>query len=99
MEIKLPDEIEEIDASEPSRAEVRKAIGHPKNGKAPGIDGINYATIKVKEIMDIVWREEKTPRKWRKELIVRLLKKGNLKECTNWCGITLLSVVIELNCD
>ena len=36
MEIELPDEIEEIDTSEPSRAEVRKAIRHLKNGKAPG---------------------------------------------------------------
>ena len=38
MEIELPDEIEEIDTSQRSRAEVRKAIGHLKNGKAPGID-------------------------------------------------------------
>ena len=58
MEIELPDEIQEIDTSEPSRAEVRKAIGHLKNGKAPGIDNIqaellkadfDYATTKVKE--------------------------------------------------
>ena len=64
MEIELPDEIDELDASEPSRAEVRKAIGHLKNGKAPGIDniqtellkaGIDYATTKAKEVMDIVW--------------------------------------------
>ena len=40
MEIKLPDKIEEIDTSEPSRAKVGKAIGHLKNGKAPGIDNI-----------------------------------------------------------
>ena len=38
IEIEVPDEIEEIDTSEPSRAKVRKAMGHPKNGKAPGID-------------------------------------------------------------
>ena len=90
MEIELPAEIEEIDTSGPSRAKVRKPIGHPKNGKAPGIDniqaellkaGIDYATTKVKEVMDIVWREEKTPRKWRKGLIVKLPKKGNMKEC------------------
>ena len=35
MEIELPDEKEEIGTYEPSRAEVRKAIGHLKNGKAP----------------------------------------------------------------
>ena len=84
MEIELPDEIDEIDTSEPSRAEVRKATGHLKNGKAPGIDNIqaellkadiDYATTKVKEIIDIVWRDEKTPRKWRKGLIVKLPKK------------------------
>ena len=81
MEIELPVEIEEIGTSEPSRVEVRKAIGHLKNGKAPGIDNIqakplkadiDYATTKVKEIIDIVRRDEKTLRKWRKGLIVKL---------------------------
>jgi len=54
---------------------------------------VDYAATKVKEIIDIVWRDEKTPRKWRKGLIVKLPKKGNLKECKNWRGITLLPVV------
>ena len=40
MEIELPDETEEIDTSEPSRAEVRKPIGHLNDEKAPGIDNI-----------------------------------------------------------
>ena len=106
MEIELQDEIEEVDTSEPSRAEVRKAIGHLKNGKAPGIDNIQvellksdigYATTKVKEIIDIVWRDEKAPRKWRKgRLIVKLPNKGNLKDGKNWRGITLLSVVSKV---
>ena len=52
-----------------------------KNEKAPGIDkiqaellkaDIDYATTKVKEIIDTVRRDEKTPRKWRKGLIVKL---------------------------
>ena len=43
-----------------------------------------------------MWRDEKTPRKWRKGLIVKLPKKGNLKECKNWRGITLLSVVSKV---
>ena len=102
MKIELLDEIEDIDTSEPSRAEVRKAIG---NGKAAGIDNvqgellkadIDYATTRVKEIIDIVWRDEKTPRKWRKGLIVKLPNKENLKECKNWCGSTLLSVVSKV---
>ena len=69
MEIELPDEIEEIDTSKPSRGEVRKAIGHLKNGKAPGIDNIqaemlkadvDYATTKVKERSHSVERREDT---------------------------------------
>ena len=105
MEIELPDEIEEIDTSEPIRAEVGKAIRHLKNGKAPGIDNIqaellkasiDNATTTVKEIMDIVWRAEKTPRKWRKGLTVKLPKKGKLEECKNWRGIALLSVVSKV---
>jgi len=43
-----------------------------------------------------VWRDEKTPRRWRKGLIVKLPKKGNLKKCKNWRGITLLSVVSKV---
>jgi len=105
-EIELPDEVEEIDTSEPGRAEVRKAIGHPKNaGKVPGIDNvqgelltadIDYATTKDKKIIEVMWRAEKTPDKWRKGLIRKLPKKGNLKECKNWSRITLLSVVSKV---
>lgn len=80
-EIDALNEIVEIDTSEPIRAKIKEAIKHLKNVKAPGIDniqaellkaGINFATIKVKEIIDIVLREEKTPGKWRKGLIVKL---------------------------
>jgi len=45
----VSDEIEEIDTAEPSRAEVhvRKAIGHLKNGTAPGIDNIQAELLKA----------------------------------------------------
>ena len=37
---------------------------------------INIKLKKVKEIIDIVWKEERTPGKWRKGLTVKLPKKG-----------------------
>jgi len=43
-----------------------------------------------------VWRKEKIPRKRIKGLIDKLPKKGNLKECKNWCGIMLLSVISKV---
>ena len=72
-----------------------------KNGKTSGIDkisvellkaDIDLATTKVKEIIDIVWKQERMPRKWRKGLIVKLPKNDNMKECKNWQGVALLSV-------
>ena len=40
-----------------------------------------------------VWTFEKIPRAWKQGLIIKLPKKGNLKECKNSRGITFLSVV------
>ena len=43
-----------------------------------------------------VWRHEQIPRDWNQGLIIKLPKKGNLKECKNWRGITLLSIVAKI---
>jgi len=37
----------------------------------------------VKELIGIIWRLEKGPAKWKRGLIVKIPKKGNLKECKN----------------
>ena len=39
-----------------------------------------------------MWNEEKVPEEWRDGLIVKLPKRGDLSQCTNWRGITLISV-------
>ena len=72
-EIEPPDETEEVDESVPNRAEIKEAIKHLRNGKASGIDNIeavdiDFVTIKVKEIINIVWREERIPGKWRRRI-------------------------------
>ena len=46
--------------------------------------------------MKKVWEHEKIPTKWKQGLIIKLAKKGNLKECKNSRGITLLSVVSKI---
>ncbi|CAC5373530.1 unnamed protein product [Mytilus coruscus] len=43
-------------------------------------------------------KEGDIPSDWSKGLIVKLPKKGNLRNCDNWRGITLLSVTIKVFC-
>lgn len=50
----------------------------------------------VSELFFKIWESEKVPNDWRCGLIIRLLKKGNLMECGNWRGITLLSVAARI---
>jgi hypothetical protein len=39
-----------------------------------------------------IWETEAVPEDWKKGFIVKLPKKGDLSECTNWRGIMLLSI-------
>ena len=48
---------------------------------------------KLVELFDSVWRDECIVRDWCNALIVPIPKKGNLKVCDNWRGISLLDVV------
>ncbi|EDO43111.1 predicted protein, partial [Nematostella vectensis] len=77
------------------------SIGSLKNGKAGGFDNrvaellkadLETSTRKLHEIIQMIWEEEQFPLEWLKGLIVKLPKKGNLRDCTNWRGITLLMI-------
>ena len=99
------DEISEMDTTEIREAEVKEALKKTKSGKTPGIDGIPAELYKadgdvaVKErtrLFNRIWHEEKIPEQWKKGLIVKIPKNGNLKECKNWRGVTLLPVASKV---
>ena len=46
----------------------------------------------LRHLLNSCWEEEEVPGEWRQGVIVKLPKKGNLSNCDNWRGITLLSV-------
>jgi hypothetical protein len=78
-----------------------------KNGKAAGLDEIApemvksggpNAALELTRLMNACWAQSKVPDAWRKGVIVRLPKKGNLSDCNNWRGITLLSVPGKILC-
>ena len=88
-----------------SKAEIRRAIKTLKNGKAPGEDMITaellkadleFTTDRVKELIDMIWSLEKVPLKWKRGLISKMTRKGNLRECKNWRGVTLLPVASKI---
>ena len=98
-------EIEEVSTGPISKGEVTNGISSLKNGKAAGVDNIvaellkadiKTTTQKLHEIIQMISQNEVMPHEWLKGLIVTLPKKGNLKECTNWRGITLLVIASKV---
>jgi len=84
-----------------------RAIRQLKNGKSRGVDNIPPEVIKAMDnisvnalhhIINRIWNEEQIPDDWRKELLVKLPKKGDLFLCNNWRGITLLSIPSKILC-
>ena len=50
----------------------------------------------MKELIDTIWNLEKVPLKWKRGLIIKIQKKGKLRECKNWRGVTPLPVVSKI---
>ena len=50
----------------------------------------------MKELVDTTWSLEKVPLKWKRGLIIKIPKKGNLMEWKNWRGVPLLPVVSKI---
>lgn len=86
-------------------AELTESIKRLKTGKAPGHDKITAEMVKAMgeeggrlllKIFNKAWNEDRIPRDWEKGVIVPIYKKGDTKECKNYRGITLLSVILKL---
>ncbi|XP_063615913.1 uncharacterized protein LOC134789136 [Penaeus indicus] len=86
----------------PSMEEVSKAIEQLKSGKAAGVDRIppeiwkdGGPTLhsKLHELLVCCWEQSKLPRDLRDAVIITLYKnKGEKSDCSNYRGITLLSI-------
>ena len=90
------EEIEEIEMEEMVR-ELRKM----KNGKSPGVCGIQVELLKagglslmkwMQMVFNLVMKCGKAPRDWRRAVIIPIYKKGCRLTCSNYRGISLLSV-------
>ena len=68
--------------------------------KASGGDGISvelFQTLKddaVKVLHSIcqqIWKTQQWPQDWKRSVFISIPKKGNAKECSNYCIIALIS--------
>ena len=94
--------LKELD-TEPTLAELEKAIDALACGKAPGNDAIPPEVIKqgkpallphLHELLSLCWKEGSVPQDMRDAKIVTLFKnKGDRSVCDNYRGISLLSIV------
>ncbi len=95
-------------------AEVATAIKSLKSGKAAGVDEIRPEMLKslgsgdilwLTRICRLVWKTGKAPADWQTGVVVPIFKNGDQRDCSNYRGITLLSLpgkvfarIIERRC-
>ena len=88
-----------IICDKPSKAEIKKAIMTLRSGKAAGPDEIPAEAIKADietavnmlySLFSKIWEKEEVPTEWKEGIIIKLPKKGDVRDCSNYRGIMLL---------
>ena len=104
---RVPEVITSIDTGDTSVAEIRRAIHRLQSGKSPGMDSISAEMLKSSEndavkqlhlLFNSICKEQRVPEDWKNSLIVKVHKKGDLTQCDNYRGISLLSVPSKILC-
>ena len=90
----------EEDGLEPLRSEVEWAISGLKSGKSPGYDNVPAELIKESGnsgvliyhlLVKKIWNTGIWPIDWKISIYIAFQKKGDLKECSNYRTIALIS--------
>ena len=80
--------------------EVKWALGIITMNKASGGDGIPVELFQILKddavkvlysICQQIWKTQQWPQDWKRSVFIPISKKGNAKECSNYCKIALIS--------
>ena len=80
--------------------EVKWALGSITTNKASGGDGIPVQLFQILKddamkvlhsICQQIWKTQQWPQDWKRSVFIPVPKKGNAKECSNYCTIVLIS--------
>ena len=72
--------------------------------KASGGDGIPVELfqilkddeVKVLSVCQQIWKTQQWPQDWKRSVFISIPKKGNAKECSDYCTIVLISHAIKV---
>ena len=80
--------------------EVKWALGSITINKASGVGGIPVELFKILKddavkvlhsICQQICKTHQWPQDWKRSVLIPIPKKGNAKECSNYCTVTLIS--------
>ena len=80
--------------------EVKWALGSITTSKASGSDGIAAELFQILKddavkvlhsIFQQIWKTQQWPQDWKRSVFIPIPKKGNDKECSNYCTVALIS--------
>ena len=80
--------------------EVKGALGSITMNKASGGDGMPVQLFQIlkddavkalQSICQQIWKTQSWPQDWKRSVFILMAKKGNAKECSNYCTIALIS--------
>ena len=81
-------------------SEGKWALGSITMNKASGGDGIPAEPFQIlkddavkvlNSICQQIWKTQEWPQDWKRSVFITIPKKGNAKECSNYCTIALIS--------
>ena len=85
--------------------EVKWALGRITMIKASGGDGIPVELFQILKDDAVkvlhskcqqIWKTQQWPQDWKRSVFIPIPKKGNAKECSNYCTITLIPTPVFL---
>ena len=85
--------------------EVKWALESITTNKASGGDGIPVELFQILKdnavkvphsICQQIWKTQRWPQDWKRSVFIPIPKKGNAKECSNYCTIALISHVSKV---
>ena len=84
--------------------EVKWALGSITREKASGGDGISVELFQILKddavkvlhsIYQQIWKTQQWPQDWKMSVFIPIPKKGNAKECSNYCTIAVISHLVK----